>query len=99
MNDHDDPFKRMVDDCEDNSVVDELDFARNQLREARPDLAPENHDVDGLVDFDRDVATNEYRIFCVDEIAVEYLAQPVETVEDGSKDENEVPGETISSPS
>ena len=38
--DHDDPFKGMVDDGEDESAVDELEFDLNQLREARPDLAP-----------------------------------------------------------
>ena len=41
MEDHDDSYKRMVDDAEDNSAVDELDFDLNQLRKARPDLAPE----------------------------------------------------------
>ena len=35
MDDHDDPFKRMVDDGEDDSGVDELEFDLNQLREAR----------------------------------------------------------------
>ena len=53
MDDNDDPFKGMVDDGEDDSAVDELEFDLNQLREARPDLAPENLDADGLVDFDR----------------------------------------------
>ena len=42
-----------VDDGEDDSAVDELEFDLNQLREARPDLAPENLDADELVDFDR----------------------------------------------
>ena len=42
-----------VDDGEDDSAVDELEFNLNQLREARPDLAPENLGADGLVDFDR----------------------------------------------
>ena len=54
--DHDDPFKGMVYDGEDDSVVDELEFDLNQLREARPDLAL---DADGLVAFDREVATNK----------------------------------------
>ena len=71
MNDHDDPFKGMVDDGEDDSAVDELEFDLNQLREARPDLAPENLDADGLVDFDRDVATDEPRPLSVDEIVNE----------------------------
>ena len=53
MDEHDDPFKGMVDDGENDSAVDELEFDLNQLREARPDLAPENLDADGLVDFDR----------------------------------------------
>ena len=35
----------------------------------------------------------------VDEIVNEYLSQPVETVEDGSSDEDEVPDEPISPPS
>ena len=53
MDDHDDPFKGMVDDGEDDSPVDKLEFDLNQLREARPGLAPESLDADGLVDFDR----------------------------------------------
>ena len=99
MDDHDDPFIKMVDDGEDGSAVDELEFDLNQLREARPDLAPENLDADGLVDFDREVATIEYQPLFVDEIINEYLPQPVETVEDGSGDEDEVPDEPISPPS
>ena len=80
----------MVDDGKDNSAVDELKFDLNQLREARPDLAPENLDRDGLVDSYREVATNESRPLSVDEIVNEYFPQPVETVEDGSSDEDEV---------
>ena len=89
------PFKRMVDDGEDDSAVDELEFDLNQLRKARP----ENLNADGLFDFDRDVATYESRPLSVDEIVNEYLSQPVETIEDGSSDEDEVPNETISLPS
>ena len=51
MDDHDDPYKGMVNDGEEGSAVDELEFNLNQLRRARSDLA------DGLVDFDREVAT------------------------------------------
>ena len=58
MDDHDDPFKGMVDDAEDDSVVDELEFDLNQLCEAKPDLVPENLDADGLVYLDREVASN-----------------------------------------
>ena len=83
MDDHDDPFKWMVDDGEDDSV-DELEFDLNQLREARPDLTLENLDLDGPVDFDREVATNESRPLSVDEIVNKYLLQPVETVEDSN---------------
>ena len=61
MDDHDDPFKEMADDGEDGSAVGELEFELNQLKEARPDLASENVDADELVDFDREVATNESR--------------------------------------
>ena len=78
--DHDDPFKGMVDDGEDESAVDELEFDLNQLREARPDLAPENLDADGLVDFDREVATNESRPLSVGEILTNtfhYLLKPL----------------------
>ena len=82
MDNHDDLFKVMVDDGEDDSAVGELDFDLNQLCEARPDLAPENLDADGLVDFDTEVATIESRPLPVDEIVHEYLQQPVETVED-----------------
>ena len=41
-----------------------------------------NLDADGLIDFDREVATIESRPLPVDEIVHEYLQQPVETVED-----------------
>ena len=58
MDDHDDPFKGMVDDVENSSAVDELEFEENQFHKARPDLAPENLDADGIVDFDREVVTN-----------------------------------------
>ena len=58
MNDYDDPFKEIMDDGKDDCAVEELEFDLNQLRQSRPDLAPENLDADGLVDFDRDVATN-----------------------------------------
>ena len=89
----------MVDHGEDDSAVDELEFDLNQLREARPDLAPEILDVNGLADFDREVATNKSRPLSVDEIVNEYLTQPLETVEDGSSNEDEVPDEPISPPS
>ena len=58
MDDHDDPFKGMVEDGKDNSAVDELEFDLNQFGRDRPDLAPENVNADGLIDFDRDVAMN-----------------------------------------
>ena len=91
MDDHDDPFKGMVDDCEDDNAVDKWEFDLNQLRNTKPDLAPENLDVDELVDFNREVATNESRPLPVDEIINEYLPKPVETVEDGSSDEMRFP--------
>ena len=49
MNDHDDPFKEIMDDGEHDSAVEELEFDLNQLHETRSDLAPENLDADGLV--------------------------------------------------
>ena len=49
----------MVDDGDDDSAVDKLECDLNQLCKASPDLAPENLDADGLVDFDREVATNK----------------------------------------
>ena len=51
MDDHDHPFKGMVDNGEDEGAIDELEFDLNQLLEARPNLAPENLDADGLVNF------------------------------------------------
>ena len=99
MDDHEDLFKGTGDDGEDDSTVDELEFDLNQFREARSDLATENLDADGLVYFDREVKTNESRPLSVDEIVNEYLPQPVETIEDGSSDEDEVPNEPISPPS
>ena len=49
----------MVDDDEEDTAVDVSEFDLNQLHETGPDLAPENLDTYGLVDFDREVATNE----------------------------------------
>ena len=97
--DHDDLFKGMVDDGEDNSAVDKLEFVLNQLCEARPDIALENLDADGLEDFNREVATNESISFSVDEIVNKYLPQPVETIEDSSREEDEVSNKPISPPS
>ena len=99
MYEPDDQSKGMVDDGKDDSAVNELEFDLNELREARPDLAPENLDPDGLVDFDREVVNNESGPLPVDEIVNEYLPQPIETVEDGSSDEDEVPDEPILPPS
>ena len=59
MHDHDDPFKGMVHDGDDDSAVDKLECDLNQLCEARPDLAPESLEADELVNFDREVATNK----------------------------------------
>ena len=59
MDDHDDPFKGMVDDGEDESAADKLEFDLNQLCEAKPNLAPENLDADGVVDFNREMAINK----------------------------------------
>ena len=73
MDDYDDPFKGMVDNGEDNSAVDELEFDLNKLLEARPDLAPVNLNADGLVDFDREAATKKSRQLSVDGIVNEYL--------------------------
>ena len=44
-------------------------------------------------------ATNESRPLSLDDIVSKYLPQPVETIEDGRSDENEVPDEPISPPS
>ena len=73
MHDHDDPFKEMVDDGDDDGAVDKLECGLNQFCEGRPDLAPENLDADGIVDFDREVATNEPWPFSVDKIVNENL--------------------------
>ena len=89
----------MVDDGEDGSAVDELEFNLHKIREARPDVPPENLDADGLIDFDRGVSNNESRPLSAAEIVNEYLPQPVETVKDGSSSEDEVPHEPISPPS
>ena len=99
MDDHDDPFKEMVDDGEDGSAVDELKFDLNQLKEARPDLASENADADELVDFDREVATNESRPSSFEAIANKTPPHTVKTVKDGSSGEDEAPNKPISLPS
>ena len=96
MDDHNDPFKGKVDDGDDGIAADKLEFGLNQLREARPDSAPENIDADGLVDFDREVATNEFQPLFVDEIVNKYLLKPVETFEAGSTDEDKIHHELIS---
>ena len=88
-----------MDDCEDDSVVDTFEIDLNQLREARPDLTHEKLDADGIVDFDRDVATNESQPLSVVEVVNEYLPQLVKTVEGDSSDKDEVPDEPISPPS
>ena len=66
---------------------------------AKPDLAPENLDADGIVDFAREVATNESLPLSVDEIVNENLPQHIETVKDSSSDEDEVLHDIISRPS
>ena len=81
------------------TAVEELEFDLNQLCETTSDLAPENFDTDGIVDFDRDMVTNEFRPLSVDEIANEYLPQTAGTVENISSDEDEVLHELISPPS
>ena len=96
INDHDDPFRGLVDDGEDDSAADQLKFHLNQLREARRDLAPENLDTDWLVHFDREVATNESRPLSADKTVNEQLPQPLE---DSSSDKDQVPNEPISPPS
>ena len=88
-----------MDDREDDSVVDTFEIDLNQLREARPDLTHEKLDADGIVDFDRDVATNESQPLSVVEVVNEYLPQLVKTVEGDSSDKDEVPDEPISPPS
>ena len=98
MDDHVDPFKVMVDDGEDGSAVYKLEFDLNQIREARPDIAPENLDPDGLVDFDREVPTNKSQPLSVDEIFHEQLPLPVETVGDCSSEKDEVPDKSTSPP-
>ena len=96
MDDHNDPFKGMVDDGDDGIAADKLEFDLNQLCEARPDSGPENIDADRLVDFDREVATNEFQPLFVDQIVNKYLLKPVETFETGSSDEDKIPHEPIS---
>ena len=57
-----------------------------QLRDTRPDLAPENLDADALVAFDRELVTNESQRWSFNEIVNEYLSQP-----DITSDEDEIP--------
>ena len=99
MDDHDDPFKGMVDDGEDISVVDELEFDLNQFCKARPDLAPENLDADGLVDFDREVATNEFHHCLLTKLLTNTFHSLFKPLEMGSSDEDEVPDKPIPPPS
>ena len=94
MDKHDVPFKGVLGAGEDHSAVDELDFDLNQLCNARPDL-----DADRLIDLGIEVGTNESRPLSVDEIDNEYLPEPIQTIEDGSSNEDEVSDEPISPPS
>ena len=70
----------MVDDGDDDSTVDELECDLNQLCKAWPNLTSENLDADGLIDFDREVATNESRSMPVGEIVNENLPQPMNSL-------------------
>ena len=45
-----------------------------------------------------EVATNESRPLSVDDIVNEYLAQPIETVEGGNSDQDQVPDKPIPPP-
>ena len=45
-----------------------------------------------------EVATNESRPLSVDDIVNEYLAQPIETVEGGNSDQDQVPDKLIPPP-
>ena len=89
----------MVDNGEDDSAVDQSEFDLNQLCEARPGLAPENLDADGLVDFDREVATNESRHLPVNDTINKYLPLHVKTIEDGCSDKDEVLDKLVLPPS
>ena len=91
-------IKGMLDDGEENSVVDELELDLNQFCKARPNLGPEKLDADGLVDFDRKIATNKSQPLPANKIVNKYLPQPAEPVENGSSDKDEVPNEPISPP-
>ena len=82
----------MADDDKDDSAVEELEFDLNELRKVRPDLTPENLDADGLVDFDREVATNISRPLSLTKLLTNTfhnLLKPLAA--DGSSDEDEVP--------
>ena len=57
MDDHDDQFKGMVDDGEDDSAVYKLEFDLNQFSKASPDLAPENLDAAGPANLDHCLLT------------------------------------------
>ena len=108
IDDHDDPFKEMVYDPEDDSAaeeeddaVEELQFDLDRLRKTRPDLAPEDLNADTLIDFDIEVVTYESQPLSIDEIVSEYLPQPVKThdLEDISSDKDDFPDNPISPPS
>ena len=95
MNNHDDPFKEIMDDAEDDCCRRVSVWTESTWR-TRSDLASENLDADGLVDFDRDVATNEFWPLSVDETVKEYLPQLAGTVENISSDEDEASVKPIS---
>ena len=65
IDDHDDPFKEMVDDSEDDcaaeeddDAVEDLQFDLDRLRKTRPDLTPEDLNADTLIDFDIEVVSH-----------------------------------------
>ena len=106
--DHDDPFKEMDDDAENDNAaeeeddaVEELQFDLDRLRKTRPDLTPEDLNADTLIDFDIEVVTYESLPLSINEIVSEYLPQPVKThdLEDISSDDDDFPDDPISPPS
>jgi len=109
MDENDDPFKDTESDKSDSddendetNVVDDLNQDLARLRKIRPDIAPDDLDVESFIDIDFNVVTNESRPLSIKEIVDMYKDPEVEVIDDNSSDDEraECPDdEPISPPS
>lgn len=94
MDENDDPFKDTEidqsdsdDENEETNVVDDLNQDLDRLRKIRPDIAPDDLDVESFIDIDFNVVTNESRPLSVKEIVDTYKNPEVEVIDGSSSDD------------